>query len=101
MNLRSITKRRVISTAVAGALILSLGSTVVPAQAAKNEIVVGATQGIPQLNPVIRTFAFEETLFPLLWSSLTTWKPDGWNAMQKASSLKVWLISLLNPYELL
>ena len=79
MKLRSSTKRKVISATIAGAMLLSIGGTVAPAQAAKNELVVGSTQGIPQLNPIIRTFAFEETLFPLLWSSLTTWKPDaGW-----------------------
>jgi len=88
MKLLSTTRRKVIGAAAAGAMILSLGSTVVPAQAAKNELVVGSTQGIPQLNPIIRTFAFEETLFPLLWSSLTTWKPDGSVGPQLAKSWK-------------
>ena len=88
MKLLSTTRRKVIGAAVAGAMILALGSTGVPAQAAKNEIVVGSTQGIPQLNPIIRTFAFEETLFPLLWSSLTTWKPDGSVGPQLAKSWK-------------
>jgi peptide/nickel transport system substrate-binding protein len=88
MKLRSTTQRKVIGAAVAGALLFSLGSAVAPAQAAKNELVVGATQGIPQLNPIIRTFAFEETLFPLLWSSLTTWKPDGTVGPQLAKSWK-------------
>lgn len=34
-------------------------------------ITVAAAQGIPQLNPAIRTFAWEEVLFPLLWNGLT------------------------------
>jgi peptide/nickel transport system substrate-binding protein len=34
-------------------------------------ITVGAAQGIPQLNPAIRTFAWEEVLFPLLWNGLS------------------------------
>lgn len=88
MKLRSITKKKVIGSALAAAMVFSLGSTIAPAQAAKNELVVGSTQGIPQLNPIIRTFAFEETLFPLLWSSLTTWKPDGSVGPQLAKSWK-------------
>jgi peptide/nickel transport system substrate-binding protein len=69
--------KKLISTAVATGLVLSVGTLVAPAQAASNVLVVGASQGIPQLNPIIRTFTFEETLFPLLWSGLTTWLPDG------------------------
>lgn len=88
MKLRSLTKKKVIGAALAGALIVSLGSTVAPAQAAKSELVVGSTQGIPQLNPIIRTFAFEETLFPLLWASLTTYKPNGTVGPELAKSWK-------------
>lgn len=40
-------------------------------------ITVGAAQAFPQLNPAIRTFAYEETLFPLLWTSLTQTLEDG------------------------
>ncbi len=40
-------------------------------------ITVGIDPGIPQLNPAIRTFAVEETLFPLLWNGLTQTDPDG------------------------
>lgn len=43
-----------------------------PGQAQQGgKITVGAAQGIPQLNPAIRTFAWEEMLFPLLWDGLT------------------------------
>lgn len=49
-------------------------------------IVVGAAQGIPQLNPAIRTFAYEETLFPLLWSALTKTSQDGSTAPELATS---------------
>lgn len=40
-------------------------------------ITVASTFGIPQLNPVIRTFAWEEALFPLLWNGLTKTSPTG------------------------
>lgn len=40
-------------------------------------ITVAAAQGIPQLNPAIRTFAWEETLFPLLWNGLTKTDESG------------------------
>src|SRR5690606_5044221 len=41
------------------------------------EITVAAAQGIPQLNPAIRTFAWEEVLFPLLWNGLTKTDESG------------------------
>lgn len=44
---------------------------------AGGEIRLGASQGIPQLNPAIRTFDFEKTLFSLMWSGLTRPAPDG------------------------
>lgn len=44
---------------------------------APTEITVAAAQGIPQLNPAIRTFAWEEVLFPLLWNGLTTASESG------------------------
>lgn len=40
-------------------------------------LTVGTTQGIPQLNPAVYTFAWEESLFPLLWDGLTKWTPSG------------------------
>lgn len=40
-------------------------------------LTVAAAQGIQQLNPAIRTFAWEEALFPLLWNGLTTTNPAG------------------------
>ncbi|MGB0113230.1 MAG: ABC transporter substrate-binding protein [Ilumatobacteraceae bacterium] len=53
---------------------------------ADGSIVVGSTNGFPQLNPVIRTFAYEETLFPLLWTSLTQASEDGAIVPQLAES---------------
>lgn len=41
------------------------------------ELTVAAAQGIPQLNPAIRTFAWEEVLFPLLWNGLTKTDESG------------------------
>ena len=60
-------------------LVVSLGvSSAQPTGgAAAGTLRVGASQGIPQLNPVIRTFAWEEVLFPLLWDGLTKWTPTG------------------------
>lgn len=40
-------------------------------------LTVGAAQGIPQLNPAIRTFAWEEVLFPLLWNGLSKTDESG------------------------
>jgi peptide/nickel transport system substrate-binding protein len=34
-------------------------------------LTVGAAQGVPQLNPALRTFAWEKTLFSLMWDGLT------------------------------
>ncbi len=44
---------------------------------AGGSITVAAAQGIPQLNPAIRTFAWEEVLFPLLWNGLTQTDESG------------------------
>lgn len=44
---------------------------------AGGSITVAAAQGIPQLNPAIRTFAWEEVLFPLLWNGLTKTDESG------------------------
>lgn len=51
-------------------------------------LVVGSTTGIPQLNPAIRTFVWEETLFPLLWDGLTQYTPTGAAAADLATSWK-------------
>jgi peptide/nickel transport system substrate-binding protein len=50
-----------------------------PAKVARSggSITVGAAKGIPQLNPAIRTFAWEEVLFPLMWNALSKTGPDG------------------------
>ena len=69
-------------------LVVSLGvSSAQPTgAAAAGTLRVGASQGIPQLNPVIRTFAWEEVLFPLLWDGLTKWTPSGATAPDIATS---------------
>lgn len=48
-----------------------------PPVASGGSITVGAAQGLQQLNPAIRTFAWEEVLFPLLWNGLTRTDQDG------------------------
>ena len=65
------TKKKVLAAAVAVGMIFTLTTAVAPAQAAKTTLVVGSTQGIPQLNPITRTFAYDETLYGVLWSALT------------------------------
>ena len=81
-------KKKLLVAAVSAGMVLSITATVGPAAAAKTTLVVGSTQGLPQLNPIIRTFAFEESLFPLLWSGLSQWKPDGTVGPDLASSWK-------------
>lgn len=66
---------------LAGALALTgcsaTGSASSTSAASTATLTVGSASGIPQLNPAIRTFAFEETLFPLLWTGLTKWDKTG------------------------
>lgn len=81
-------KKKLLAAAISVGMVLSITSTVGPAAAAKTTLVVGSTQGLPQLNPIIRTFAFEESLFPLLWSGLSQWKPNGTVGPDLASSWK-------------
>lgn len=57
-----------------------------PANDPNAVVTVGAAQGFPQLNPAIRTFTYEETLFPLLWSALTQTLEDGTTGPQLAES---------------
>lgn len=70
-------RHKMFATTLAFGLCLSISSSYVSANAAKDNLVVGATQGIPQLNPIIRTLTYEDTLFPLLWSALTKYKENG------------------------
>ena len=84
-------KRYVMPVALVAAalsLVVSLGtSSAQPTRgAAAGTLNVGSAQGIPQLNPVIRTFAWEEVLFPLLWTGLTKWTPTGATAPDLATS---------------
>ena len=83
------TKKRVLAAAVAVGMIFTLTTAVAPAQAAKTTLVVGSTQGIPQLNPITRTFAYDETLYGVLWSALTRWKQDGTVGPDLATSWKM------------
>jgi peptide/nickel transport system substrate-binding protein len=74
--------------AAALSLVVSLGTSSAQStqHAAAGTLTVGSAQGIPQLNPVIRTFAWEEVLFPLLWTGLTKWTPAGGTAPDLATS---------------
>ncbi len=82
-------KKKLLAATIAAGMVLSITSTVGPASAAvKTTLVVGSTQGLPQLNPIIRTFAYEESLFPLLWSGLVQWKSDGTVGPDLATSWK-------------
>jgi peptide/nickel transport system substrate-binding protein len=85
-------KKKMLTTGVAVGLIFSLASTVAPAQAAKTNdvLVVGSTQGMPQLNPIIQTFAAEVTLWPLLWAGLTKRTPSG---EVKGDLAKTWKVN--------
>lgn len=62
--------------------------------------VVGSTQGIPQLNPAIRTFAWEEVLFPLMWNGLAKFdakgevQPDLATRWTASEDLKTWTFEL-------
>lgn len=70
-----------------------------PAQSG-GTITVGAAQGIPQLNPAIRTFAWEEVLFPLLWNGLSKVtesgevEPDLADSWEAAADQKTWTFRL-------
>ena len=78
MNLSKFSSdKKFLSAVVAVGMIFTLTTAAAPAQAAKTTLVVGSTQGIPQLNPITRTFAYDQTLYGVLWSALTKWKPDG------------------------
>lgn len=61
---------------------------------------VGAAQGIPQLNPAIRTFAWEEALFPLLWNGLSKTDesgevvPDLAESWQASDDQRTWTFTL-------
>jgi peptide/nickel transport system substrate-binding protein len=82
-------KKKILAATIAAGLVLSITSTVGPATAAaKTTLVVGSTQGFPQLNPIIRTFAYEESLFPLLWSGLAQWTRTGTVRPDLATSWK-------------
>lgn len=67
---------------------------------AGGKITVGAAQGIPQLNPAIRTFAWEEALFPLLWNGLSKTDqngqvvPDLAQSWKASSDQKTWTFQL-------
>ncbi|NDF02868.1 MAG: ABC transporter substrate-binding protein [Actinobacteria bacterium] len=100
MNKFSRNRKKSLSAAVAVALISSIMTVAGPAEAAKTELVVGSTQGIPQLNPIIQTFAAEVTLWPLLWSGLTrrtvdgTVKPDLAKSWKTNASGTTWVFTL-------
>lgn len=79
-----MTRRRSLlaGVAVLTATLLTAGCSSAPAEGGGEPIdggaiTVAASQGIPQLNPAIRTFAWEEVLFPLLWNGLTKTDESG------------------------
>lgn len=63
-------------------------------------VTVGSTQGIPQLNPAIRTFGWEEVLFPLLWNGLARFdargevQPDLATRWSASDDLRSWTFEL-------
>lgn len=71
-----------------------------PTAAKGGKITVGSAQGIPQLNPAVRTFAWEEVLFPLLWDGLTRTDksgkvvPDLAESWQASADQKTWTFKL-------
>lgn len=72
---------------------------------AGSSITVAASQGIPQLNPAIRTFAWEEVLFPLLWNGLTKTAESGEivsdlaDSWESSDDLKTWTFELRDGVE--
>lgn len=70
---------RLIAASATLAGIATIGSAATPANAAGNRgaITIGSTVGIPQLNPAVSTFSWEETLYPLLWDGLTQLNAKG------------------------
>ena len=73
--------------------------------ASSSSITVAAAQGIPQLNPAIRTFAWEEVLFPLLWNGLTKTDEAGEivgdlaESWESSDDLKTWTFHLRDGVE--
>lgn len=73
--------------------------------ASSTSITVAAAQGIPQLNPAIRTFAWEEMLFPLLWNGLTKTDQSGEivgdlaESWESSDDLKTWTFQLREGVE--
>ena len=90
MNLSKFSvNKKFLAAVVAVGMIFTLTTAVGPAQAAKTTLVVGSTQGIPQLNPITRTFAYDETLYGVLWSALTKWNQNGTVGPDLATSWKM------------
>ena len=77
MNLSKFgTNKKLLAPIVAVGMLFSLTTALAPAQAAKTTMVVGSTQGIPQLNPITRTFAYDQILYGVLWSALTKYNQN-------------------------
>ena len=70
------------------------------APAAGGTLILGGAQGVPQLDPIILTFAYEEPLINLLWNGLTSLNQDGSIGPELAESwthsddLKTWTFKL-------
>lgn len=80
--------KKFLTAVIAGGMVFSITTVVTPAQAAKTTLVVGSTQGIPQLNPITRTFAYDQTLYGVLWSALTKYNQNGTVGPDLATSWK-------------
>ena len=89
MNLSKFgTNKKLLAPIVAVGMLFSLTTALAPAQAAKTTMVVVSTQGIPQLNPITRTFAYDQILYGVLWSALTKYNQNGTVGPDLATSWK-------------
>jgi peptide/nickel transport system substrate-binding protein len=94
------TLSRLASLCMAAALLIVGCSSSAPTATTKHVLVFGSSSTIPQLNPIIITFAYEQTLWSLLWDGLVESTPSGTPAPDLATSwspapdLKSWKFNL-------
>jgi peptide/nickel transport system substrate-binding protein len=62
---------------LAGVAAVTTTAPTAAAASSQATITIGSTVGIPQLNPAVSTFSWEETLYPLLWDGLTQLNAKG------------------------
>lgn len=103
-------KRKAFAAGVLAATLMlvagcSSGTTTEEGASSGGSITVAAANGIPQLNPAIRTFAWEEVLFPLLWNGLSKTDnsgeivPDLAESWESTSDQKTWTFTLRDGVE--